>query len=105
MRWSTRAAGCPGYGSCPGPRAAAAPRAAPERRECGMGRLVAAPHDLRPAAAVEEQVVEVEARHLVQVDRLDQRQPVAQAPLAAARELDVARPSELAARLDHPADA
>src|SRR3954451_16378409 len=76
-----------------------------KRLERGVGCLVSAPHQLRPAAAVEEQVVEVEAGDLVELYGLDQRQAVAQAALGAPRELDVRRAAQLAAGLDPAAHA
>src|SRR3954464_15797183 len=105
MRSSIRPAARSGHRSCARLRGTAALRSRAERLERGVGGLVSAPHQLGPAAAVEEQVVEVEAGDLGELYGLDQRQAVAQAALGSPRELDVRRAAQLAAGLDHATHA
>src|SRR3954454_21007259 len=69
---------------------------AAERTQRLARGVVSAAHELRPPSAIEEQLVERRAPHLVQRDGLDQGEPVPQPTAAAARELEVVGHLELA---------
>src|SRR2546430_14451359 len=68
---------------------------APERTQRLDRRLVPAPHEVRPATAVEEQVVERDAAHLRLADRLDQGQPAAEPAARAPGKLELVGHLEL----------
>src|SRR3954454_18300310 len=68
---------------------------APERTQRLDGRLVSAPHEVRPAAAGEEPGVERRAAALVLVDRLDQREPLAEPAAGTPGQLEVVGHLEL----------
>src|ERR1700742_172537 len=72
-------------------------RSFPERPQCRLGGVVTTAHQIWPAAAVQEQVVEAEPGDLVEGDGLDQRELVAEQAARAAREFEVAGAAELAA--------
>src|SRR2546423_5139496 len=59
-------------------------RSPPERTQRVDRRVVALSHQARPAAAVQEQVIEGDTPKLAVVDRLDQGEPVAKPAAAAA---------------------
>src|SRR5689334_2805395 len=73
-----------------------------EGLERGGHRVVSLTHDLRPAPAVEEEVVERDPAEQRGVDRIDDRQRVAERLLTAAGELQVIALLELAAAVQDP---